>query len=479
MKEVLIETTLSRRELAALAGAAALSLVQGCGSGAGGASVKGRGALTVTIRWPAGRAIPAETRSIKLSVQVLEPDEGLIVSQRVVARPATETLSQAVLDHVPSVKVRVMATAHRAADGTGDLLASGAAEVRVTESGNVPVSITLGAITRIEIRPASVSIDVGQSIQLSAHAFNGEGNEVTVAATSWQWSMTPSTIASIAPGGATAQVTGLVVGGAIASVLLPEAGLSASKNVVVAANVTITITPADATVDCGAARSFSASVPGVTWNATGGVISASGVFTAGDVPGEFAISASTPGGSGSVAVTIKCPSVGGAWQGTLEASDVSTDVSAPDGKTVRAQWFVNVSTSNNTASVVALFEHVVLEGPLRGADLPRIDVVFPLTGSPEHMTGTTASGASIDIRPFALPAGSSGIEFLKLSITGLPGLALIVAELNASGTIIRTEVAPSSTWVSDNRNRDRSGETGTPRSFLTRTGSSPPGDFQP
>jgi hypothetical protein len=228
-----IKYTLTRRELATLAGATALSLVPGCGSGAGGDSVRGRGALLLTIHWPASRAIPAETRSIRLKVLVLEPDEGLTIVEKVVARPAGETLSQTVIDRVPSVKVRVAVTAHRTTDGAGDVLASGAAEVRVTENSSTPVSVTLGSITRVEIRPASLSVEVNQSIQLSAHAFDGQGNEVTVAPTSWQWSITPGTVARIAPNGNAAQVTGLVEGGAIASVVLSEAGLSASRNVAI------------------------------------------------------------------------------------------------------------------------------------------------------------------------------------------------------------------------------------------------------
>ncbi|MEP6754538.1 MAG: hypothetical protein ABJA67_03470 [Chthonomonadales bacterium] len=226
-----IDHRFTRRDLATLAGAAALTLVPGCGGG--GAATSGRGALIVTIHWPASRAIPADTQSVNFRVQVLEPDEGLIVVQKVVARPTGQTLSQAVLDHVPSVKVRVMATAHRTTDGTGEVLASGTAEVRVTENGNVPVSITLGAISRVEIQPAAISVTVNQSIQLSAHAFDSQGNEVTVASTSWQWSITPGTIASIVPSGNSAQVTGLATGGAIASVVLTEAGLSASTNVTV------------------------------------------------------------------------------------------------------------------------------------------------------------------------------------------------------------------------------------------------------
>jgi hypothetical protein len=118
----------------------------GCGgSGTTSAEVSGRGRVTLTITWPASRAIPAATRSIKIVAKVLEPADGSQVAEQVVQRPENQPTSQVVLDDLPSVKVRITATAFESTNGTGDVLASGSTEVDVPESNSVTANIVLEA----------------------------------------------------------------------------------------------------------------------------------------------------------------------------------------------------------------------------------------------------------------------------------------------------------------------------------------------
>jgi hypothetical protein len=73
---------------------------------------------------------------------------------------------------------------------------------------------------------------------------------------------------------------------------------SVSNNPPAAATVTVSVTPSSASVQTGGSQQFSASVTGttntgVTWSATGGTISSSGLFTAGAAAGAFAVTATS------------------------------------------------------------------------------------------------------------------------------------------------------------------------------------------
>ncbi len=92
----------------------------------------------------------------------------------------------------------------------------------------------------------------------------------------------------------------------------PSTGLkySASTNVSVASSGgSVTINPPSATVQVGATQQFtatdSAGLP-VTWSATGGTVSSSGLYTAGAIAGTFAVSAKdSNNNTGTAAVTIQ------------------------------------------------------------------------------------------------------------------------------------------------------------------------------
>lgn len=80
----------------------------------------------------------------------------------------------------------------------------------------------------------------------------------------------------------------------------------------------LAVTPATASLQTGATQQFSANVTGatntnVTWSATGGAISSTGFYTAGNVAGNFsvtAVSASESTKTAQAAVTITSPPPG-------------------------------------------------------------------------------------------------------------------------------------------------------------------------
>ncbi len=131
----------------ALVALCSLTVLLAAGCGGGNPESTGRGAIQVAIHWPAAsRVIPEDTRSIRLRAQVLEPDDGQITNEVIVDRPEGQSISNATLENVPSVKVRVIATAHSELNAGGNILAQGSVEVRVPENGSVPADIDLGGV---------------------------------------------------------------------------------------------------------------------------------------------------------------------------------------------------------------------------------------------------------------------------------------------------------------------------------------------
>jgi hypothetical protein len=70
---------------------------------------------------------------------------------------------------------------------------------------------------------------------------------------------------------------------------------------------TVPIEPITAKLTPGAQQQFTSSASGVTWTATGGRINNAGLFTAGSNPGEYSITASAGGKTGTATVTITAP----------------------------------------------------------------------------------------------------------------------------------------------------------------------------
>jgi hypothetical protein len=127
-----------------MAALALYGLIACGGSGqTGEISTSGKGRLTLSITWPSSRAIPAETRSIRVTAKVLQPADGPEVANEVVQRPEGQSTTEVVLDNIPSVKVLVTASAYASNDGTGDVIASGSKEVTVPENNSVAANIEL------------------------------------------------------------------------------------------------------------------------------------------------------------------------------------------------------------------------------------------------------------------------------------------------------------------------------------------------
>ena len=178
------------------------------------------------------------------------------------------------------------------------------------------VTITASTITAISLTPATANLQSAQTQQFSVSATLSNGG--TQANPTVTYSVTGGTIT---PGG-------LYTAGAAAGsfrVIATAAGGVADTSAITITIPTITaivVTPASTSVGVGQTQQFTAAAtlssggtqsnPAVTWSATGGTISASGLYTAGSTTGTFRVIAVQQGGTlaDTAAVTLTAPGTG-------------------------------------------------------------------------------------------------------------------------------------------------------------------------
>ncbi len=174
-----------------------------------------------------------------------------------------------------------------------------------------PADVTL---TSIDLSPASATLQVGTT---QAFAATGHYSDGTTASVAVDWTATGGTVSS----------AGLYTAGSVAGsyqVVATEQGGSISK----AAGVTLTAAPpvltsvtvAPSTISLAPAGTQQFTATGhytgggtgsvtVTWTATGGTISATGLYTAGAVDGTYQVTATATGNAlaGHADVTVATP----------------------------------------------------------------------------------------------------------------------------------------------------------------------------
>ncbi len=198
--------------------------------------------------------------------------------------------------------------------------ASGVFTVRATAPNGVRDSATINitgggaspSIVRVTVTPDSTTIQTGTTLQLTATAKLSDSSTVTPALS---WTASLGTIASsglfTAP--ATAGVATII--GASANGKADTSRVTVSANPAPPPTVTaITVTPATATLASGATQQLTARAtlsdgtdqtnPSVTWNATGGTVTSSGLYTAGGASGDYRVIATGSGHADTSDVTI-------------------------------------------------------------------------------------------------------------------------------------------------------------------------------
>lgn len=180
------------------------------------------------------------------------------------------------------------------------------ARVTITPPGITPT------LTQLIVRPSSYTLATGSTKQFRAYGRNSLGDSVAVQAT---FSATGGAISStgVYSAGATPGAYRVI---AAASGLADTAPVTLSTPTSTPALVDIVVKPASYSLTTGTSKQFSAyghnslgdSVAvQVTFSATGGTITSSGLYTAGGTPGSYRVVASANGVADSAALTLSTP----------------------------------------------------------------------------------------------------------------------------------------------------------------------------
>jgi hypothetical protein len=262
----------------------------------------------------------ADTSSVTISNSTatvtsvsVTPASVSVVSGRTQQFTATATLSDGSTASVPVTWNATGGSITNAGRYTAGNTAGNFRVIAATSNGHADtsaVTVTTPTITAITLTPASVTLAAGQTRQFSVTATLSSGG--TQANPPVTWTATGGTIS-----GSGLYTAGTTLG-AYQVIATAANGKADTSAVTIKTITSIAVTPATATVPAGFTQQFSATATfsdgstqantQVTWGATGGTISAGGVYTAGSTTGNFAVAAVTAGGLADTSeVTITPP----------------------------------------------------------------------------------------------------------------------------------------------------------------------------
>ncbi len=256
------------------------------------------------------------------------------------------------------------AVATISASGLVTGVAAGSATLTATsegKNGTATVAVTVVPVSTVAVSPASSSLPVGQTVQLSATTKDSAGNVLTGRVVTW---------ASSAPAVATVSASGLVTGVAAGSVTVTATseGKNGTATVTVTAVIvpvaTVTVTPSPASVAAGQTVQLTATPKDasgnpltgrvVTWatsSAAVATVSVSGLVT-GVVAGSATITATSEGKSGSSALTVTAAAPGcstACRYVDVNGNDANSGTSAAPWRTI--QHAADVLNPGDTAIV--------------------------------------------------------------------------------------------------------------------------------
>ncbi len=178
------------------------ALVAGCSPSLAPATPADEGSALLTVRWPARtRLLPAMAESLRVTVHTARGFQ----QSRVLNRPAAGGASTVLFDPVPVGALTITAAAYPQPEAGGTAQAAGVTEVTIAANQRADVALTIATtIVRLVIAPATPSLQVGDSLLLTATPVDASGAVVLTP---------PGTIAWSATGAATVSATGGVLTG--------------------------------------------------------------------------------------------------------------------------------------------------------------------------------------------------------------------------------------------------------------------------
>ena len=201
--------------------------------------------------------------------------------------------------------------------GLATALAAGTATITATsegQSGTTAIAVTNVPVASVTVSPASGSVLVGQTLQLSATLKDAGGKVLTGRTVTWTSS---NTVAATASGSGV--VTGVAAGQVTITATSEGKSGAASINVTLVPVASVTVSPASGSVLVGQTLQFAATVKDaggniltgrtVTWtssNTAWATASSSGVVT-GVAAGSVTVTATSEGRSGTAAIIVTNP----------------------------------------------------------------------------------------------------------------------------------------------------------------------------
>ena len=221
----------------------------------------------------------------------------------------------------------------------GSFVVTATSAADTTKSASASVTVSAAPTVAVTISPASASLNTGGSQQFTASVSGSSNTAVT-------WSASSGTISA----GGLYTAPGVAGTYSVTATSTADTTKSASATVSVSAApvVAVSISPGLASVSTGGTQQFTASVTGnsntaVTWSATGGSITAAGLYTAGSSGGNFTVKATSVADStksASASVTVNAPPVVAVTISPVSASMLSGG---------SQQFKATVTGSSNTA----------------------------------------------------------------------------------------------------------------------------------
>ena len=250
-------------------------------------------------------------------------------------------------------------------NSSGLVTAAGAGSATITatsegKSGTAAITVTVVPVAAVTVSPASATIAVGGTRQLSAVTKDSAGGTLTGRVVTWSNSNT-----AVATVNSSGLVTGVAAGSATITATSEGKSSTAAITVIVVPVASVTVSPAAATIVVGGTQQLSAVTKDsagntlngrvVTWSSSNpavATVSASGLVS-GVAAGSASITATSEGKSGSAAGTVQTPpTVSGdtiplqivRMDGGSGSALVSNGIPLPKGKI----------TPSNTSHVVLL-----------------------------------------------------------------------------------------------------------------------------
>jgi len=331
----------------------------------------------------------------------------------------------------------------------------GSYRVRAVSTANPALSdsvlvtiIPSGGIARLDITPSAAPLAAGTKQQFTAVALMGDGTRTFPTVI---WSATGGSITSSGLFTASAGAGGYSITASMGS----GAFLGMTAGLVDAAVLTgLSLDPDALTMESGTVRQFvphaswsdgSTTVPPLTWSATGGPVTTSGVYTAGTTPGSYRVIASALGKADTSNVTI-LPRITGIRVAPLtallafEATQVMTAYALRNDGTespVAATWSAQGGTIGLDGRYTA--------GTIAG--------IYPVVGRLTALDGTVYSGTA------NLEVGANDANIAQLFVK--PDTNVITGstvQFTATGTLTSgSAVVPAMTWSATGGSIDSKG----------------------